>query len=261
MASGSPARRSPIAWLQFLILAAAIGAFPIAARAGPWTPEAGRGLSIVSLALGPEGDGNRDWAKAETSLYIEQGLPGGAALIFAPSVEARLGASSQYDPAAAGAHLLGIRTPRFARGHYALATQLSVLEGRIPGASGTTERRRSLGIEARALAGRSFSNQGFAAVELGWRHWTEATNEVRLETSLGFPLSARKPKGTQWLLQAFAEAPISQRGDLSDPLVRAQFSLVLPVSEAISIQTGVRTTLMGAGWRDHALVIGLWRRF
>jgi|GEM_PF-3514718 len=261
MASGSSPRRSPIAWFQHLILVVAIGSFPIAARAGPWTPDAGRGLTIVSVALGPEGNGVRDWAKAETSLYIEQGLPGGAALIFAPSVEARLGASPQFDPAAAGAHLLGIRTPRLQRGNFALSTQLSVLEGRVPGARGAVEMRRSLGMEARALAGRSFSNQGFAALEMGLRHWTNATNELRLETSVGWPASFQKPKGPQWLVQSFAEAPISAQGDVSNPLIRAQISLVLPVSNTISIQTGLRTTLVGKGWRDHAMVIGLWRRF
>ena len=249
------------------------------AMAGAWTlePKARQVISTSILdradrVLGPdiETDGNPNFSKLESGLYIEQGLTQRVTLVgqsayqtvsFNNGVEQVT--FSGFSNSAIGLRYGVIQSDRDA---FSVEFHGIVNGGGEDVPDGDLGRGGS-SIELRGLYGRNVSvlgKSGFAEIQLAGRtRLNDDPPEIRSDGTLGVQVSEK----LLVLVQGFY---MQNNGTLSDPMdpvfatrsLKGQASFVYWVKPRLGLQIGAIRTIIGRNVVDEeALLLGLWRKF
>jgi len=246
----------------FKILVYWVGAFLLlspSAMAGAWTLEP-KARQIISTSLidradrvlGPDidTDGNPNFSKLESGLYIEQGLTQRVTLV----------GQSAYQTVSFNNGVEQISFSGFSNSSIGL--RYGVRQSDKDAFSVEFH-----SIELRGLYGRNvsvFGKSGFAEIQLaGRRRLNDDPFEIRSDGTLGVQVSDK----LLVLAQGFYMQNNGTLSDLMDPVfetrsLKGQASFVYWVKPRLGLQIGAIRTIIGRNVVDEeALLLGLWRKF
>lgn len=117
------------------------------------------------------------------------------------------------------------------------------------------------GLESRTLAGRSvelLGQKGFVDVEVALRSFSDGCAEGRVEATAG----VIKDRGLGFLVQANGEKIVGGFAkNAATERMQVQTSVVYGFGRGLKIQAGVRTGVENSGYREQAVLVGIWRKF
>ncbi len=239
----------------------------LAAQAGAFNPEAGRGLAILTSGFA-DAPAYRDasgrlfkapgYRKFETVLHVEYGLTPWLAFIARPRfVATRLDASPALSDHGLGASEIGAQAQILRADRFVLAAQALA---RIPGGRRSPLYDRGGGGEARLMAGASFELAGrpaFAEAHVAWRRRDGGRkDEALIDATFGW----RPFAPLMLMLQSFTT--IETSGPRPANWTKAQASAVWDVNANWSVSlAGFATLHASRAPRERGLILGVWRRF
>ena len=239
----------------------------LAAQAGAFNPEAGRGLAILTSGFA-DAPAYRDasgrlfkapgYRKFETVLHVEYGLTPWLAAIARPRfVATRLEASPGVSDHGLGASEFGAQAQILRADRFVLAAQALA---RIPGGKRSPLYDRGGGGEARLMAGASFEIAGrpaFAEAHVAWRRRDGGRmDEMLIDATLGW----RPAAPLLVMLQSFTT--IETIGPRRAAWTKAQATIAWDVTADWSVSlAGFATVHARRAPRERGVVLGVWRRF
>jgi hypothetical protein len=216
---------------------------PAKALAGSWPAPEGRSQAILTFSA----KSYERKAEHELDLYVEHGLTRRLTLVGG----ARGWRRKQDDRLFVQAGLRGLVMKSR---HGATAVEGRFLAGRDWNECG------GAGWEVRFLSGQVFGKAGdlgFIDFESAVRGFSDGCIETRFDVTLG-----RAPeKGWGLLGQIFSEDLVLSEAGGPGWRVQTQISALYGFGAGTKLQIGARLGGEAGGRREHALVIGLWRRF
>jgi hypothetical protein len=247
----------------------------VSARAGAWTPEAGRG-EIIATTLFDQSDKGFDqggrfiqtpkYLSYQGALYVDYGLTDWLAATIKPSLQSTaLGASDNQKYSGFGDSEIGVRGRVWQSDAAVISLQGLV---RLPTTAGAANamlgNTKNVDFDVRLLGGKNFAVgalPGFIDIAFGARlRGGAAPNETRADLSLGVYVW---PK-LMLLAQSFNVVSAPSNGPAYPRWMqsKAQGSLVYAFDADWRGQIGGFVTLAGVNaYREYGALLAVWRRF